>query len=226
MKDYIKKLKSERAAATIIEATIVFPVVFFTVCFMILVGNAYFQMAKIETAVTTAAIEGAARCTDPFHSTVTSNKDGDGKISVPIKFNDIEPYRYILNAGGKDSNISAVETDLKSRLDDIVQSSGFFFGMTPDVKYSEVKYNNHFFYATLSAEVKYEIKIPLKLLGERDFTVLSTGARSEVAVNDPADFILNTDMVLDYVESSEKGQEAINLLKEAMTKVRKFIGLG
>ena len=225
MKEFFKKIKSEKAVATIVEATIVFPVVFFTVCFMMLLGNAYFQMAKIETAVTTAAIEGAARCTDPFHSTVTSNKDGDGNISVPSTFNDIEPYRYILNAGGKDSNISAVEADLKSRLDDIVQTSGFFLGMTPDVKYSEVKYNNHFFYATLSAEVKYEITIPMKLLGEKEFSVFSSSARAEVAVNDPADFILNTDMVIDYVESSEVGQNIIGKVTDAMAKVREFLGL-
>lgn len=226
MKDFIKKIKSERAAATIVEATIVFPVVFFTVCFMIFVGNAYYQMAKIETAVTTAAIEGAARCTDPFHSTVTSNVDGNGGISVPIKFNDIEPYRYILNAGGKDSNISAVEADLKSRLNDVVESSGFFFGMTPDIKHSEVTYNNKFFYATLIAEVKYEITIPMKLLGEQEFSMFSSGARAEVAVNDPADFILNTDMVIDYVESSKAGQSAIGFMQDAMGKVREFIGLG
>lgn len=225
MKEIFKKFKSEKAVATIVEATIVFPIVFFTVCFMIFLGNAYFQMAKIETAVTAAAIEGAARCTDPFHSTVTSNKDGDGKISVPITFNDIEPYRYILNAGGKDSNISAVEADLKNRLKRTVGSSGFFLGMTPNVKFSEVKYNNHFFYATLSVEVKYEITIPMKLIGKKEFTVFSSAARAEVAVNDPADFILNTDMVIDYVERSEKATEAIGKIKEAMEKVRKFIGL-
>jgi len=225
MKEILKNFKSEKAVATIVEATIVFPIVFFTVCFMIFLGNAYFQMAKIETAVTIAAVEGAARCTDPFHSTVTSNKDGDGNISVPIKFNDIEPYRYILNAGGKDSNISAVEADLKNRLKRIVGTSGFFLGMTPNVKFSEVKYNNHFFYATLSVEVKYEITIPMKLIGEKEFTIFSSAARAEVAVNDPADFILNTDMVLDYVESSEIGNKAIEKLQEAMASVRKFIGL-
>ena len=225
MKEILKNFKSEKAVATIVEATIVFPIVFFTVCFMIFLGNAYFQMAKIETAVTIAAVEGAARCTDPFHSTVTSKKDGDGNISVPIKFNDIEPYRYILNAGGKDSNISAVEADLKNRLKRIVGTSGFFLGMTPNVKFSEVKYNNHFFYATLSVEVKYEITIPMKLIGEKEFTIFSSAARAEVAVNDPADFILNTDMVLDYVESSEIGNKAIEKLQEAMASVRKFIGL-
>ena len=71
----------------------------------------------------------------------------------------------------------------------------------------------------------YRITIPVRLLGERNFEILKSSARSEVAVNDPADFILNTDMVLDYIEGSKTGQKAIQKIQEAMGKVREFLNL-
>lgn len=97
--------------------------------------------------------------------------------------------------------------------------------MKPTITAHQVQYKSNFFYATFAVEVQYRITIPVRLLGERKFEILKSSARSEVAVNDPADFILNTDMVLDYVEGSKVGSAAIQKLKDAMQKVREFLNL-
>ncbi len=214
--------KEERGAATIVEATIVFPVMIFTVIFMLLLGNAYFQMSKIDSFVAKYAIDGAAACTDPFYyDVVKTGADGES-YNVPYKNNDIQPYRYILHTGG---NISEVREDMKSKIESAISDCGFFMGMEPHVSLCNVEYKSNFFYSTFIAEVHYEVTIPIRLLGESDFKILDGKARAEVPVNDPADFILNTDMVIDYIEASEVGSAIIGKLTDAMGKVREFLGL-
>ena len=64
----IKKfIKEEKAVATIVEATVVFPIMFLVIIFMLFMGNAYYQMSRIDAIVAECAMEGAAACTDPFY---------------------------------------------------------------------------------------------------------------------------------------------------------------
>ena len=67
--------------------------------------------------------------------------------------------------------------------------------------------------------IDIKIKFPIKLLGESRATVLHITARAEVPVNDTAEFIRNTDMVVDYAEESKVG----NFIKSAFGKVNDFI---
>ena len=220
----IKKfIKEEKAVATIVEATIVFPVMFLVIIFMLFMGNAYYQMSRIDAIVAECAMEGAAACTDPFYYRVRDEvkKSGD----APISNNDIQPYRYVIGVNGNSGNIKEVRIKIEEKLTKAIKDTGFFGGMKPTITAHQVQYKSNFFYATFAVEVHYRITIPVRLLGERNFEILKSSARSEGAVNDPAECILNTDMVLDYIEGSKTGQKAIQKIQEAMGKVREFLNL-
>lgn len=81
------------------------------------------------------------------------------------------------------------------------------------------KFNNYIVYSTFSVDVDYKIKFPIRLLGESKATILHITARAEVPVNDTAEFIRNTDMVVDYAEQTKVG----NFIKSAFGKVNDFI---
>lgn len=215
-------IKEEKGASTIVEATIVFPVMFLSLFFMLFLGNAYFQMSKIDSFVAKYAIDGAAACTDPFYYSVLKSGSDGGDISVPTSNNSIQPYRYFLHETG---NIAKVKSDMKEKLEESIDDCGFFFGMEPTVTYSNVQYKSNFFYATFIVEVHYEVVIPVRLFGDRQFKILASKARAEVPVNDPADFILNTDMVIDYVMASKTGNKIVSKISSAMGKVREFLAL-
>lgn len=209
--------KNETGVATVMEAILIFPIMILVIVFLIYLGNGIFQTAKISAAVSKYAIDGAQMCTDPYYYDVQKSND-----QVPSSFtNGVEPYRYILQTDN--GHIKKVKSDIEKKLDSVIKSSGFFLGMKPKITYKEVKYNNHFFYSTLSIEVRYSIVMGVKLFGEKDFQVLKSSAYAEVSVNDPAEFIRNTNMVIDTIERFKKGAEAIDNIKKAMEKVQEFI---
>lgn len=209
MKKYLKNEKG----VLIVEATFVFPVMFFVLFFLIFMGDAYYEKAKVDNYVTCMAIEGASKCADPLLEKIEAN----GK--VPDSNNDIQPYRYVM--GGMSSQITATKTELKQKIND---SKSFFVGMEPKIKKCNVEYNNHILYSTFSVNVSYVVTFPIKFLGDDKTQLLKLNSRAEVPVTDVSEFIRNTDMAIDYLESSEVVQEGLSKIKEAMSKVKSFLG--
>lgn len=213
-----RRFKDERGAATIMEATVVFPVMIVVIVFLLYLGNGMYQMSRVTSAVARYAVDGAAMCTDPYYYDVA------GKDKAPTTISSrIEPYRYMLKTDN--SHITSIEHTIEEKVKQAVNKHGYFLGMKPQVTNVDVHYNNQFFYSTFSVEVNYKIKMGVKLIGQSDYSVINSSAYSEVAVNDPADFIRNTDMVIDYIEGTEKGAKAVSKLTEAFNKVKDFLKL-
>ena len=213
-----RKYKDETGAATIMEATVVFPVMIVVIVFLIYLGNAMFQIARVHYAVARYAVDGAAMCTDPYYYDVS------GKTVAPTTINSkIEPYRYLLQSDK--GHIAGIKTSMEEKVKKAIDKHGYFLGMKPQVTNVDVKYNNHFFYSTFSVEVDYGITMGVKLIGQSERYVIKSSAYSEVAVNDPADFIRNTDMVIDYIEGSETGSKIVSKIKEGFGKVKEFLNL-
>ena len=98
-----------------------------------------------------------------------------------------------------------------------------FRNMNPVVttKQSDIsKFNNYVLFTTFSVEVKCELEFPIKFLGKSTPNILVINSRAEVGVNDAAEFIRNTDMVIDYFEDSKLGQS----IKGIFEKINGFIG--
>lgn len=209
-----KHTKKETGAVQIVEAAFVFPVMFIILFFLIYMGNAFFIKAQVEGVVEARAIEGAAYCADPMLQAIKANKNQVPSLSS-LK---TEPYRYVF--GGMD-NIEriigdAVESDLSGG------GVSFFKNMKPKLKTPKrniAKFNNYVVYSTFSVEVKYELKFPIRFLGSDSVTIMTISSRAEVPVGDTAEFIRNTDMVIDLFYGTKIGKS----ISDVFGKINGFI---
>ena len=209
----LSKVKTEKGAVQIVEATFVFPIMFIVLFFLIYMGNAHYIKAQVESVVETYALEGAGYCADPILETI--KKTG----SVPsLSSLETEPYRYIFGGMSDiERNIgTAVENEIKGK------SSSFFNNMSPNLKTSSseiAKYNNYIVYSTFSVETEYVVEFPIRFLGADAPSLLTIKARAEVPVNDTAEFIRNTDMVIDLFHGTKVGQS----ISDVFGKINDFI---
>lgn len=200
----MNRKKGEDGAVMIVEATIVFPIVFLVLFLLIYLGNAYFLKARVDSYVEQYAIVGAAECADPILM--------NGSIPTSSGSVDSKPYRYIFTG-----YMDTVASDITGKINRDLKSTGFFSNM-PIKSVTSAKANAKIFYSTFSIEVEYIVKIPIKLLG-LELDLLKFNSRADIPITDVGEFIRNIDMVLDYVESSKSIQDAMAKAKEFLGKI-------
>lgn len=207
-----RKLNREDGVVQIVEAAFVFPIMFIILFMLIYLGNALYIRAQVEAIVVEKAIAGANYSVDPILQTIEKDK------KIP-KLSDLEldPYRYF---GG----MNGVEEKISREVEEAIESStvSLFKNMKPVLKTSRAnisKYNNYILYSTFSVEVRCEVEFPIKFLGEATPPLFVITSRAEIAVNDTAEFIRNTDMVIDYFEDSKLGQS----IKGVFDKINDFL---
>jgi len=202
-------LKSEKGMV-IIEATMVFPVMFLVVLLLLFMGNSSLGKSKIEAIVSELTVEGAAYCADPILRTVDKNGELPSFDANP------EPYRTF---GDMDAIKISIETELKHRLGNL--SGGLFSGLNPKLSKATVHFNNHILYATFSIDVEYNIPIPIRLLGTKDDFSIKGFTHSETVVLNVPEFIRNVQMIEDMLEQTgakETIQQAMDKTKEWFEK--------
>ncbi|MEE1124898.1 MAG: TadE family protein [Acutalibacteraceae bacterium] len=208
-----RKLNKENGAVQIVEAAFVFPIMFIILFFLIYMGNAHYVKAQVEAVVETRAIEGAGYCADPILQTLKETN------KVPsLKSLKTEPYRYIF--GGMNSIEDKIATSVESDING--KSTSLFKNMEPKLKTSKsniAKFNNYVVYSTFSVEVNYQIKFPISFLGGEAPPILTLNSRAEIPVNDTAEFIRNTDMVIDLFHGTKIGQS----ISDVFGKINDFI---
>lgn len=217
----MKIIKKENGML-IVEATMVFPVMFLVVFLMFFMGNAYFQKSRIDAIVTQMAYFGSAQCADPLLREIESK----GKVpSLKEAEYEIEPYRYILGEIGKNSGMSKIEENVEKQIQTKITGlkSGLFSHMKPTASKLDAEFNNAFVYSTFDVEVNYKIPFPIRMIGMKNYLSLNMSSKCEVPVSDTPEFIRNVNMVEDWVESTEAGQSAIEKTKKIMEKVSEFI---
>lgn len=187
----MKKLKREDGMV-IVEATIVFPVMFLVIFFMTFVGNAYVQKCRIDNIVNECAIAGAAYCADPMLQQVESGDIPDSESEI-----NVQPYRYLI--GGMSDIVEELQSDVEEQIE--AMGTGLYSGMEPTSPEVVVAFNNGFVYSTFSVSATYTIAMPVAMLGEERMEIEFSSV-VEVPVSDTAEFIRNVDMVEDYMESS------------------------
>lgn len=213
------KIKNEYGAVQIVEATFIFPIMFIILFFLIYMGNAFFIKSQVEGMVETRAIQGAGYCADPMLQTI---KDNNGTVPS-LKNIKTEPYRYIF--GGMDSIENKIASEVQNDIEGNAVS--FFKNMKPSLKMPKsdiAKFNNYVVYSTFSVEVKYELKFPIKLLGADSPTVMTINSRAEVPVNDTAEFIRNTDMVVDLLYRTKIGRSISDIFGKINDFISSFAG--
>lgn len=147
-------LRDETGAVAIVEATFVFPIMFFVLFFIMMMGNIYYQQARIDDIVSRYAIIGAAKVTNPLRNNL---EEGKAMITDSEQV-DAEPYRYLFGS------MKTIEDEIQNEVYKEIISKGFtFMGNAPEVKRSQVKsdYKNHVLYGDFVVEASYQIKFPI-----------------------------------------------------------------
>lgn len=210
-------LLDESGAMVIVEATFVFPIMFFVIFFLFFMGNMYFAKAYTDNLVTEVAIRTAAKCADPNLETIinSGNKVPDSTGSLKN-----EPYRYIFNSDVTIGN-GSIEESKKSGVNLILNNENsfntFFKGMEPQLNSNDldIKFNNNLVNYSLSITATYKISLPWKFLFSDEIDIYSFTSHAEVPVSDAPEFIRNIDMVIDYMKQSKEFQKA----KEEISKL-------
>ena len=86
----VKESFKKEKGSLIVEATIVFPVMFLIVIFLIFLGNIYYQRSRAQAVFTNAVIEYAARESNPMLKQYMDS----GSLGAVSTGNDFKPYRY------------------------------------------------------------------------------------------------------------------------------------
>lgn len=205
--------ESERGMA-IVEATIVFPVMFLVIFLMLFTGNAYLQKCRVDSYVNQIALEGASYCADPMLDNIYKDKIPD------VATSNVYPYRYFDPNGAM-----SIESDMQLKAEQKINnmSSGLFSGMKPQNQAVKASYNNYFIYSTFSVDVEYKIVFPVRLLGQKDNMKMSMSSHVCMPVSDTAEFIRNVDMAEDYMEKygiTKKIEEVKEKLKGAIDSAK------
>ena len=222
LQEKVHKLRErwkQTRGAVIMEATIVYPVMFFVIFFMLFMGNMFCIRAGIDSLVTQEALTGAAYYADPKLESYSE------KEKIPTTLSEAghvtkNLYRYldIFDIGGSQSVQS---TNLK---ENIGSYTGYFTGMNPDrIEIVSHKVNNYIIYQTYEVEVKYYLNFPWKFIFHDEKYDIAMTARAEVPVTDSAEFIRNVDLAVDILERTEKGETASENINKTFEKVTAFL---
>lgn len=201
--------KKEKGAVTIVEATFVFPIMIFVLFFLLFYGNAWYVKSNVENVVSKYSLEAAAEISDPLLKSIKENgKVSESKVRT-------RPYRYLTS-----SYANSVINTYKSKIKDEINITGFLKGMKPNSVKCKGEYKNFVLYQTVRFEVNYEIGVPIRIIFINDPIIMSFSSADEAPISDSSEFVLNTNMVLDYVEKTGLDKK----INELLEKVKGFFG--
>ena len=185
--------RGKENGSLIVEATFVFPIMFVVIFFLIFVGNAYYQMSRVEAIATSAAIEGAAQCADPVLSYIEDGEFPD------INSNYIKPYRFI---GSTNSDVEGTKASIQAAVSEKLSGlkGGLFSGMELQETLIVPCYDNYFVCAMFEIDINYSIRMPIRLLFTSENMKLNYACHLRVPSNDTSELIRTTSFVGDYLE--------------------------
>lgn len=208
-------VRDQKGAVMVVEATFVFPIMFFIVFFMIMAGNIYFQQARVERIVSEAAIEATSRCENPMLAMMK-----DGSMSSNPLNDGIKPYRYLFSGYVK-NECKSVRDAAYEKIDNFgalgfagMEANIDSFTMTPHI-YLVVSY--------VDVYCKYNVAFPIKMIFSDRKIDFDFYIKYRQPISDPAELIRNVSAVEDFAESNEQVQSFLNKLEPVVGKVKKFV---
>ena len=205
------KNESEKGAVTLIEAVIVFPIMFIIVFIMVMAGNAYFQKSRVERAVVECTLDAASRSANPMLGYVIDNN------GIPHGTNDVEiyPYRYIFT--GEMKNIKGqIEAQLTDRINSM--SSIAFRGMEPKNVSVSMSLNWYVIASYIDTRCSFKIELPIRMLFSHNNIAFRYDVHLNEPIGDAPNLIRNTSMIQDFIERSEYEKR----LNETGNKIQEY----
>lgn len=234
-------IKDDQGASSIIEMTLIFPIVLFVMGFLIYLGSYILQSVSVYNDAQRIAIAASRECGMPGYSNfyggagVTTKADfnwakgqspANDLIKEVMKVHD--PYRYWSSEVLAQSKATSLETNMER----LVASNSF---LASSVVQCDITSSNLVLSQQVHVHVVKYISAPrlFQVLGLTDN--ISIDVTATAIVGDPAEFVRNTDMVFDLAEYmmdnlkiGKDGQtinEKIAIYKQKFTDVCAKIGL-
>lgn len=215
----LKRRRKDEGGSLIVESTIVYPIVFFVLLFLLYMGNLFYLKANIDSVVARESVRYASKYADPnledFQEGIPTSIGSANNVTKGI-------YRYvnILDMG----SINKASTQTKNELIKDIKETGFYGGMTPtDIKVVSHKCNNYVVYQTYEVEVSYDLKFPIKFIFNEKPTILHMSSREETPVTDTSEFIRNVDFAVDVIERTKVGESIGTKMDEVYAKIDTFV---
>lgn len=210
---FIDIIKSENGIVPIFEATIVFPIMFFVIIFMFLMGNVYMSKSYVDAVVHKEAVKIAAKCADPnLEETLNNNKLNNTKLKNM-------PYRYIFQGQIKNVINSSKKEIIRSIATNDFNS--FFPGMAPSINCIKIKFKNNLINYDLSVTADYKITLPFRFIFADNVMSFNYTAYANVPVTDSPELIRNVEMIIDYIQQTgldKKVENVTNKIKGLFSK--------
>ena len=190
----VKFLKDEKGAVAVIEAALVYPVVIFTVVTLIYMGMYIYDASLLndrariaaETAAKTVTFTGYEELGDVYSTLELDPKSpAPDRTHVDKYYSESSPYRYFVN-GKADDRFAAKVCDYAS--DGLFRGTGVT--CTVDV-------NRRLFDREVVVTVEKSVSLPgiLRLSGVKTGGKMT--ATASAVTSDPAEFVRNTDLVME-----------------------------
>lgn len=213
---FIDIIKSENGIVPIFEATIVFPIMFFVIIFMFLMGNVYMSKSYVDAAVHKEAVKIAAKCADPnLEETLNNKKLNNTKLkNMPYRYIFQEQIKNVINSSKKEIKRSIATIDFNS----------FFPRMAPSMENDnciKIKFKNNLINYDLSVTADYKITLPFKFIFADDVMFFDYTAYANVPVTDSPELIRNVEMIIDYIQQTgldKKVENVTNKIKGLFSK--------
>lgn len=242
MKAIFNKLKKDdTGASSVIEMTLIFPLVLFVMGFLIYMGSYVMQSVTIYNDAQRIAVAASREAGIPGYENlyqgagVTSKADFNWPDNSAPAINVInalmsehDPYRYWGSGFLDSSEISTLETNLER----LVADNSFLASSNVDCT---ITTSNNVLSQQVQVRVIKYISAPqlFQALGLADN--ISIDVTATAVVGDPAEFIRNTDMVFDLTEymmdnlkigsSGQTINEKIAIYKQKFSDVSAKLGL-
>lgn len=199
MKKMLRRMKNENGAVTIVEASIMYPIVIFVVMIFFFLGSLFYQQAKVEAITVRAAEKLAAYYTTPllYQGIPTSSEN--------LK---LDPYRYLFGSSGAED---AVKNYIRQELSKT--GDGGYDGTEINATEIVCEVDNYVIYHTARVKISYTIDFQLLKLIGIDSLRRNTVA-SATSAGDPAEFMRNIDMIIDYADATGLSQKIKDTLDQ------------
>lgn len=224
----MKKISDEKGAAQLIEAAIIYPVVFMIIFFLIYLGLYVLQIITIDTYAQKIAVITAKEIAHPgYISQVGSDSIddvsaelSDTSINIPDNTN-MKLYRYIFGNLIDDEQKKTLENTLEKLV-----SVSSIIGSGEENIQTSIECKNYFFVQDVKVTVKQKLPsfVVLEFFGIESPEISTTAVAT---VNDTDEFIRNVDFVYNVVNTiADKLGIDIKNIRNNINSALKKIGIG
>ncbi|WP_432663224.1 pilus assembly protein [Wukongibacter baidiensis] len=230
MKKIYKCLRNNSGSLTV-EASLIFPIIILAIVTVVYICILLYQHAYLNSIANNVAERGAA-CWSNI-SKMNENSDihrlETGELQRSEELLDTDLYWRIFRTKEKDK----IEI-LKRYALDKLKKNNILEGEISEISDNDIENNkdnidiwlkDYIVYKELNVVISNSYKIPLgdnlKIFGLGDTYNISV--HSKAVINDPMEFIRNTDFITDTLSEFEKTEKVLDRFKETMEKINENI---